>query len=74
MRAYEPPVLDVLDFLTDLRSAVGAGRAIAVFLLDGSSADHDAWRRKLTALGDARLVCAEVRSPSPGRGPGGSGE
>jgi len=74
VRAYEPPVLDVLDFLADLRAAVGAGRSIAVFLLDGSPSDHDAWRRKLTALGDAGLVCAEVRSPGPERSPSGGGE
>ena len=50
----------VLDFLTDLRPR-GAGRAIAVFLLDGSSADHDAWRRKLSRWG-SRLVCAPLRA------------
>lgn len=65
VRAYEPPVLEVLDFLAELRSAVGPRRSIAVFLLDGSPSDHEAWRRKLTALGDPGLVCAQLR-PTPG--------
>lgn len=61
VRAYEPPMLEFLDFLADLRAGVGPGRAIAVLLLGGSAADHDAWRRKLTTSGDPGLVCAEVR-------------
>ncbi len=61
VRAYEPPMLEFLDFMADLRGAVGTERAIAVLLIGGEARDHDAWRRKLTTLGDPGLVCAEVR-------------
>ncbi|MCR9093907.1 MAG: DUF2868 domain-containing protein [bacterium] len=68
VRAYEPPMLEFLDFLTDLRAAVGGDRALAVFLIGGGPGDHDAWRRKLSTLGDPGLVCAEVRSAVEGAG------
>ena len=57
VRAYEPPLLEMLDFLVDLRGGVGADRQIVVVLLGGEGSDLDAWRRKLGALGDPGLVC-----------------
>lgn len=62
VRAFEPPMLEFLDFLMDLRAAMGSGRALAVFLLDGAPEDDEAWRRKLSTLGDPRLVCASLRT------------
>lgn len=56
VRAYEPPVLELLDFLGDLRGALGGERRIVVALRGGGEADRDGWRRKLATLGDPRLV------------------
>jgi hypothetical protein len=61
VRAYEPPVLDVLDFLADLRRALGEGRSLCVFLLGGTDSDHEAWQNKLMGLGDTGLRVAPLR-------------
>ncbi len=58
VRAFEPPVLDVLDFLAALRRAIGRQRALSVLLVDGVRADHEAWRHALMGLGDAGLSVA----------------
>jgi hypothetical protein len=60
VRAYEPPVLEVLDFLADLRRAIGPERGLCVLLLEGTPADHDAWRHKLIELGDPGLCVAPL--------------
>jgi len=60
VRGYEPPLLDFLDFLADLRAELGPERGIAVALLGGREAEVAAWRRKLAARGDARLVVGRV--------------
>ncbi|MEM9173849.1 MAG: DUF2868 domain-containing protein [Myxococcota bacterium] len=60
VRAFEPPMLEFLDFLAELRAAIGGERGLAVFLLDGSAEDEDAWRRKLTTLADPGLVCGSL--------------
>jgi hypothetical protein len=60
VRAYEPPVLEVLDFLADLRRAIGRERGLCVLLLEGTSADHEAWRHKLIELGDPALCVAPL--------------
>lgn len=72
VRAYEPPMLEILDFLADLREAIGRERRLAVLLLGGSASDREAWRRKLTTLGDPGLVCAAMRTPESTQGEGAS--
>lgn len=56
VRGYEPPVLDVLDFLRSVRDAIGPERSLLVLLFEASEADVRTWRRKLIGLGDPRLV------------------
>jgi hypothetical protein len=60
-RAWEPPVLELLDFLADLRRAVGEGRGVLVIplALDAAAGpvapaatDTDTWRRAVERLGD----------------------
>ena len=67
VRAYEPPVLEVVDFLADLRAAVGPGRALVVWLLGGGAEEHTAWAHQLTHLGDPALVLAELGSAEGAR-------
>lgn len=62
VRAFEPPVLELLDFLADLRRAIGRDRALLVLLIEGASADQDAWRHKLMELGDPGLSAAVLRT------------
>jgi hypothetical protein len=58
VRGYEPPVLDVLDFISDLRRAIGERRGLCVLLLAGTESDYVAWRNKLMGLGDPGLRVA----------------
>jgi len=60
-KAWEPPVLELLDFLAELREALGDGRPVLVvpLALDGSSApaapaarDAVQWQRAADRLGD----------------------
>src|SRR5690606_2796535 len=65
VRSWEPPVLEAMDFLTDLRQALGKGAAIIVapVTADAEPADpaHLAqWRRKVAALGDPWTSVAAV--------------
>ena len=69
VRAYEPPVLDVLDFLADLRRAIGRERGLCVLLEAGTPADQDAWRHKLMGLGDPGLRVARLAAGSPAADP-----
>lgn len=64
VRAYEPPLLETLDFLLSLRASIGPVRPLAVLLHEGSPRDHEAWRRRLATLGDPRLVCAPLEAAS----------
>lgn len=61
VRAWEPALLDQLDFLGALREAVGRERPIGVLLVDGRARDHEAWRRRLTELGDPWLRVARIK-------------
>ena len=60
-KAWEPPVLELLDFIGELRAAVGEERAIVIAPLmagaDGNVAppsepDASQWRRAVDRLGD----------------------
>jgi hypothetical protein len=74
VKAWEPPVLECLDFLRDLRAGIGATRVVAVVPLGldesglpGAPEPTHArqWRRALQRLGDPRLsVHAVAGSPS----------
>jgi hypothetical protein len=59
-RAYEPPLLDFLDFVKRLRANVGAQTSIVVVPTPDASGgasneDVDTWRRTLARLGDPHL-------------------
>jgi hypothetical protein len=60
VRGYEPPVLDVLDFIALLRSKVGEERALCVFLLGARDTDLRTWQRRLATLGDPLLVLSRL--------------
>lgn len=64
VRADEPPLLELLDFLAAFRAAAGAERALAVVLVGGGARDLEIWRRKLAALADPRLVVARLARAS----------
>jgi hypothetical protein len=75
VKAWEPPVLEVLDFLADLRTALGEGKPIAVvpLALDGEGrasapapGQARQWRRRLDTAGDPWLVTHTSLEP-PGR-------
>jgi hypothetical protein len=59
-RAWEPPVKELLDFLGDLRGALGGARAVLVVPLAWAASrpaapaasDAITWRRALDRLGD----------------------
>jgi hypothetical protein len=64
VRAWEPPVLEFVDFVSDLRSALGEAVSIAIIPValgaDGGpeaapEADFSQWQRRLIALGDPWL-------------------
>lgn len=63
VKAWEPPVLDFLDFLSELRKQMGSGRNLMVVLLGldadgvGAARDVDAeqWRRRLRTMEDEDL-------------------
>ena len=60
--AWEPPVGEHLDFVRELRGALGSGRTLCVLLhpLAGPATADDAehWRSRLQALGDPWLCLA----------------
>ena len=64
VRAYEPPVLDVLDTLVKVRERIGHEASLLIALVGGGEKDAKTWRRKLTELGDPRICAAHV-SPLP---------
>lgn len=53
VKAWEPPVLELLDFLGDLRKSLGDGRAIEVQPV--GEGDRAVWRKKLASVGDPWL-------------------
>ncbi|KFI23266.1 DUF2868 domain-containing protein [Nitrosococcus oceani] len=64
VKSWEPPLLEFLDFLEALRSALGPQRLITVIplalnhrgdLVSADSSDLDIWRKKLQILGDPQL-------------------
>lgn len=71
-KSWEPPMLEVVDFLGDLRRALGPGVSVTLtpLALDGSgrvtepSATHLAqWQRKAKSAGDAWVSVATVSQP-----------
>jgi hypothetical protein len=65
LKGWEPPVLEALDFLRELRSCVGPGRLIVVCLVGWAESGGPAvpaeahvmqWQRKLRATGDRALA------------------
>lgn len=58
--AWEPPVLELLDFLTELRSRLGPAASIVVVPLpegagEVSDVERATWRHAVDRLGDSRL-------------------
>ncbi len=58
--AWEPPLLELLDFLSELRRRVGAESSIVVVpVADGARAvtavEHETWARAIGRVGDPRL-------------------
>ena len=66
VRAWEPPLLDLLDFLSNLRLALGREASICVVLFEGDEEKAHAWRRKLSGLGDPGLCVARTESTGGG--------
>ena len=64
VRAHEPPVLDVLDTLEKVRERLGPEPSMLVALVGGNQRNAETWRRKLTELGDPRIVTAHVAMES----------
>lgn len=73
VKAWEPPLLDFMDFLDDLRKAVGSERLITIapVMLDhernfipADPRDLSVWKKRLQSRGDARIdvfpLCAEA--------------
>lgn len=73
VKAWEPPLLEVVDFLVDLRRAVGRDRSLAVApvgldtggaLVAADPGDLRQWRHRLESIGDPHLA---LHQPSGGR-------
>ncbi len=68
VRAWEPPLLDFIDFLRDLRRQCGARQAIVVALWGGehpvATRDSEVWRHALRQLHDPYLH-VETLEPTP---------
>ncbi len=56
VRGFEPPLLELLDFLAELRRQLGTGHEIVVGLVGAGPGDVATWRRRLTATGDPWLA------------------
>ncbi len=69
VKAWEPPVLEFLDFLIDLRQALGDGRAIEVQPI--GAGDRAVWQKKIASLGDPwlRLVAPQQTNLASGGTP-----
>ena len=57
VKSWEPPVLEFVDFVADLREAVGDGRVIEVLPVaaDGEARYATQWKKQLDTLGDPWL-------------------
>lgn len=59
VKAWEPPMLDLLDFVRSLRRQCGRNKAVIILLWSGSEgvakADRETWRLTLGQLGDPDL-------------------
>lgn len=62
VRGFEPPVLEFVDLLRELRRALGDGREIVVGLVGGDAAHLRAWRRKLAGIGDPWIACSVLEA------------
>ncbi len=69
VRAWEPPLMDLVDFIVELRRAMGEGRPIHVVpvnvgadgrLAAASKNDLAIWRRKMATVGDPWLKVADA--------------
>lgn len=65
-RAYEPPLLDLLDFIRELRGSLGEAASVIVCPMPEpgrgvAPEELDAWRRTLAALRDTRLYVEAVK-------------
>ncbi len=75
VKAWEPPVMDMVDFLGDLRQALNDGCRIRVAPLwiphgdtvsDGNAAVYiEQWRHKMATLGDPWLSVRTLRLDAP---------
>lgn len=71
VKAWEPPMMEIADFLHDLRQAIGSGVRILVVALQmvpaNGPGDSDAdvaieqWQRKLTTIGDPWIRVRPLR-------------
>jgi hypothetical protein len=59
VKVWEPPMLDLLDFLRDIRQQCGGSKPLIVLLRGGedgiSVADRETWQKTLGQLGDPDL-------------------
>ena len=56
VRGWEPPMLDAMDFLGELRDALDDSRLIEVRPVGGDAARAAEWDRRCRKLGDPRLI------------------
>jgi hypothetical protein len=74
VKAWEPPLAEVLDFLRALRRALGEGPAVVVVPVGADASDRptapqprhrDVWRRAVATVGDPwlRVWIAEGETP-----------
>lgn len=58
VRGWEPPMLELLDFITDVRKVIGRGATIALLplALDGHAVNAAAWRSAVGRSGDPWLM------------------
>lgn len=72
VKAWEPATMEAMDFLTDLRAAVGEGvrivvvalRLHAIAAIDTEDRDVAQWRRRCVALGDPWLRVVGIDTPA----------
>jgi hypothetical protein len=76
VKAWEPPLLEVVDFIKALRNAVGHDTAIevAAYRLAGGGEDGvRVWARKLATLRDERLTLRDAGEVTPETNAAGKG-
>jgi len=65
VRAFEPPLLELLDFLAELRRRLGDGREIVVGLAHADRAHERIWHRRLAQMADPWLhYTTDVPAPA----------